>query len=182
MPSPIAHVTIGYVVYRIDAVRQPPGPATRIGLFPRRWLATAGLSLLPDLDAIPGVLLGDMERFHNNAAHSLTFGLLAAIFVGLIARARGDASFARWFGIAFSCYSLHILLDAFTYGRGVMILWPFSLHRYKAPVTLFYGVRWSEGLFSIQHLWTIATETVFALGVGGLVHRLLSRHARPSPA
>ena len=49
-------------------------------------------------------------------------------------------------------------MDLFTFGRGVMLVWPFLPDRIEPPVYLFYGLRWSEGLASPWHLVTLMTE------------------------
>jgi hypothetical protein len=61
-------------------------------------------------------------------------------------------------------YDLHVLMDFFTYdSRGVMLLWPFSALRFESTVSLFYGVRWSKGLWAVEHLITLFSELTFAL-------------------
>jgi inner membrane protein len=42
-----------------------------------------------------------------------------------------------------------------------MLFWPFTQQRFSSPVTLFYGLHWSKGLFSIDHVWTVLTEGLF---------------------
>jgi inner membrane protein len=120
-------------------------------------------SLLPDLDAIPGVLSGDFSRFHNNETHSLVTGLFVSLVFASILATKLRIGFAVPFFVVLLSYEMHVILDFFTRGRGVMLLWPFSSERFSSPVTLFAGVRWSEGLFSIHHLWTLANELVFVL-------------------
>jgi inner membrane protein len=127
-------------------------------------------TLVPDLDAIPGLLAGDLGRFHNNSTHSL---VVAAILSGIMAVilwwfTRYHLMF--WFLSLFFSYASHIILDFFTYSeRGMMLLWPFDSARYESGVTLFYGVRWSEGLLSAHHLVTLVSE----LAIFGLVMAVL---------
>jgi hypothetical protein len=52
-------------------------------------------------------------------------------------------------------------MDYFTFGRGVMAWWPFSSERFQSPVKLFHGLHWSDGVLSLQHVWTVATEAAF---------------------
>jgi membrane-bound metal-dependent hydrolase YbcI (DUF457 family) len=116
------------------------------------------------VDAIAGILFDNMLGLHNNGTHSLIVAAIAAaVFAGLIwlwERTR----FRYWFFLLFSSYSLHVVMDTFTWDtRGVMLFWPLSLERFQAPFTLFYGVRWSEGLFSPQHLITLITEALFVI-------------------
>lgn len=119
------------------------------------------MSLAPDLDWIPDLLLGQPGRFHNGFSHSPFAALVFAVPIGLLAAATGLASARRSIALAFACYGLHVVMDYFTVTRGVMLLWPMSSDRFSPPVHLFYGVRWSDGLFSPRHVWTILTEAVF---------------------
>jgi membrane-bound metal-dependent hydrolase YbcI (DUF457 family) len=161
MPSPIAHVAAGYVVYRL-AGRSPAGQAA----VPSRGLlfaAAAILSLLPDVDSVVGILMGDFGRYHNNLSHSVVMALVAALSIGAVARYVTGGRFMFWFGLVFACYGLHVLMDFFTWSRGVMVLWPLVPDRFTAPVVLFYGFHWSQGWVSPRHLWTFLTEAPVAL-------------------
>ena len=82
MPSPIAHATMGYVVYAVCRSRMPQQGLTRIGSMPRLLMVTVGLSLIPDLDVVLGILMSDLGRFHNNVMNSLVLGVVVALGVG----------------------------------------------------------------------------------------------------
>jgi len=121
----------------------------------------AGLSLLPDLDVIPAIIFGDMHKYHNNFSHSLFFAIPVALLVAGIFQRVYRTNFWLWFVICLLSYDLHILMDALTAERGVMLFWPLSESRYASPVKIFYGLQWGLGWFSPWHLWTIFTESVF---------------------
>ena len=179
MPSPIAHVAMGYLVYRAFRSRMPEQASRRVGPLPHLLIAAVGISLLPDADAVPGVLLRDIGRFHNNITHSLIFGSTIAVGIGAVAWLTRRTGFKLWFLLALVSYELHILMDFFTRsGRGVMLGWPISPDRFEAPVKLFYGLRWSEGLSSPEHLVTIATE-LGVVALAGMVIYLINRMKRP---
>lgn len=162
VPSPIAHATAGYVLYRLSRPGSPAQGRKVFGRLPVLLLAAIGVSLLPDLDSALGIAFGDFGRYHNNGTHSLLVGLLLAALAGGFAGRRQPGAAWRWALFAFSGYASHVLLDFFTVGgRGVMAFWPLTEARFESPVKLFYGVRWSEGLFSVDHLWTIANELTF---------------------
>jgi hypothetical protein len=162
MPSPIAHLAAALVIYELARGREPEPRLPAIGPVPGLLVVTATLSMLPDADSVVGVLAGDFGRYHNNASHSLLVGLLVAIgFAAVMRRLKGNA-FGYWFVVALSCYTVHIFMDSATWSRGVMALWPATDQRFLFPVTLFYGLHWSQGMFSLQHLWTIFTESLFA--------------------
>jgi inner membrane protein len=164
MPSPIAHLAAGYVIYRLTSNYEPPSSLQLLEGVPTLLLLAGGVSLLPDVDSLAGVLLGDFGRYHNNASHSLLVGAGIALVFATFMKWRTD-SFGFWFLFAFLCYNLHVLMDAATWSRGVMALWPISAQRFLSPVTLFYGLHWSDGFVSSSHLWTLVTELVFAVVV-----------------
>lgn len=160
MPSPIAHLGAGYAIYRHYKNKLPEDQRSFWKL-PFQLVMLAGLSLLPDLDVIPAIIFRDMQKYHNNFSHSLFFAIPVAFLVAGIFRRVYRSNFWLWFVICLLSYDLHIVMDAFTAERGVMLFWPLSETRYASPVKLFYGLQWGLGWFSPWHLWTIFTESVF---------------------
>lgn len=167
MPSPIVHTTLGYIIYRLFRMRVPNQFNKQLWLLPLLLIITVGISLLPDLDSVAGILAGDFGRYHNNFTHSFFVGIGVAIIFASSVWLVMKKEFWVWFVICFLGYSLHILMDFLTFGgRGVMLFWPLSLERFESPVKIFYGVRWSEGVMSSVHLNTFINEVVFVLLVG----------------
>jgi inner membrane protein len=160
MPSPIIHLTAGYAVYSVAShvtARPRPDPVL-LG-------AAMGLALLPDFDSALGILFGDFGRFHNSQSHSLIVGAGVALATGLLLLAVGHRRPALWFAVTLACYELHILLDYFTWGRGVMAWWPLTDERFSSPALLFYGLHWSQGFVSSRHLVTLLTEMPVAIAM-----------------
>ena len=174
MPSPIAHVTMGFLIYRTSRSRLPAEVSRLVGPLPQTLVATVCLSILPDVDAAIGLFVGDFGRFHNNLAHSMTFGVAVALGVGAAVWLKERSGFKRWFAIAAVSYELHVLMDTLTLGRGVMLAWPFLSDRFESPVKLFYGLHWSYGWTSPAHLLTLVSELAFA-GIALLILRLVGR-------
>jgi membrane-bound metal-dependent hydrolase YbcI (DUF457 family) len=169
MPSPLAHLAAGYTIYRLSRRHEPQPSLGRVGPLPGLLAVTAAFSLLPDIDSAVGLLLRDFGRFHNNATHSLVAGVFFSLaFALLVWRRRGR--FVYWFSVALVCYSLHVAMDAATIGRGVMALWPITEERFFMPVSFFYGLHWSQGWFSMRHLWTLSTELVFVAVLLFILH------------
>lgn len=157
MPSPIAHAAAGVLIARMSRW----GSLSRIRLFERVPLLlplAIGLSLLPDADAAIGIALGNLGRYHNNFAGSPAFGLLVAGAIGAASWILARPHARSLFLLTLFCYQLHILMDYFTVGRGLMMAWPLASERFAPPFPLFYGVRWSHGLISPNHLLTVASE------------------------
>ncbi len=174
MPSPFAHAATGYILYRVFRKRLPTHWG-RLLSYPIPLLIIISLSLLPDLDAIPGILSGDMARFHNNITHSLVVGLAVALIGASVLYFPFKSSWIVWFGLVLLSYELHIIMDFFTGERGSMLFWPFTAERFSAPVKLFTGVKWGLGLFSPWHLWTLFTEGLFFMLIW-LVYRLIRKN------
>ncbi|MFO7679875.1 MAG: metal-dependent hydrolase [Chloroflexota bacterium] len=170
MPSPIAHLAASYVVYRLVRRYEPEPKLPPVEPVPGTLLVTAVFSTLPDVDSVVGLLAQDFGRFHNNATHSLIVGLGVSLLFAALMRWRRGQGFRYWFTVAAASYSLHILMDAATVSRGVMALWPLSDTRFLAPVTIFYGLHWSDGWISARHLWTLLTELLFAVLILILLH------------
>jgi len=97
---------------------------------------------------------------------------MVALCIGAIGWVSHQAGCTRWCITALLCYELHVIMDCFTAGRGVMLLWPLIAERYSAPIRLFYGLKWSEGLFSTKHIWTIVTEVGVVMLVAFVTHML----------
>jgi membrane-bound metal-dependent hydrolase YbcI (DUF457 family) len=125
---------------------------------------------------VAGFLAGDFGKYHNNATHSLIVGLLAALLTSALAAAFRSISFRKIFLIAFFSYSAHILLDFLTIGRGVMAFWPLTDERFLFPWPIIYGVRWSDGLLSIRHIWTIISEVAMAALFVAATHFWITRN------
>jgi membrane-bound metal-dependent hydrolase YbcI (DUF457 family) len=160
MPSPIAHLGVGYAIYRLYKNRLPQDKRS-IWKFPLQLILVTGLSMLPDLDVVPAVIFRDMRAYHNNISHSLFIGIPVALFITGIFQRVYRSNFWLWFVISLLSYDLHVLMDALTADRGVMMFWPLTEARYASSVKIFYGLQWGLGWFSPWHLWTIFTESLF---------------------
>ena len=162
MPSPIAHLGAGFAIYRYYKDRLPVD-RRRFWKFPFQMVMLTGLSILPDLDVIPAIIFRDMKTYHNNFSHSLFFAVPVAFLVAGIFHRIYQSNFWLWFLICLVSYDLHIMMDMMTAERGVMLFWPLTQNRFASPIKIFYGLQWGLGWFSIWHLWTIFTESLFVL-------------------
>ncbi len=168
MPSPIAHISAGCLLFAVCRRFLSAKILRHTG----KSLFLLGLclffSLLPDIDSIIGIAAGDLGRYHNQWTHSLLSGLALCVAFALAMRFWRQSGFAAWLGISYTCYALHVIMDFFTYGRGVMLFWPLTDARYKFEPPLFRGLRWSEGILSTEHIWTALQEVAFALVLLGI--------------
>jgi hypothetical protein len=178
MPSPIAHLGTGYAIYRYCKHRLPENRG-QLWKFPFQTILIMGLSLLPDLDIIAAIIFRDMKNYHNNFSHSLLLAFPVSLLVAVLVYQRYRSNFWLWFLVSLISYDLHIIMDVLTAERGVMMFWPLSQNRFVSPIRIFFGLQWGLGWFSIWHLWTIFTESVFVLVLMIVVNYFDKRKNKP---
>lgn len=194
MSTPVGHGILG-----LSVVVGVPLPS----LHNREWLVTAALALVasvaPDFDFLPGLLIGDANRFHQKASHSF----VAAIVFGLLTAA-AVVAFSRWsgreprlptarLGLAGGlAYGSHLLVDYFLFDPsepvGQPLLWPFTDGTYISPVPVFHGIHHGapgdplpvilDQIFSLHNLEAILVEAAVLGPVLGIVW-LLRRPSWP---
>jgi inner membrane protein len=110
-----------------------------------RWLLCAVVAAVAaDFDFIPGVLIGDANRYHQQTSHSIA---AAIAFGGMSAWAARALAITTWKAAVAGTlvYGSHLLLDWLTQDSrppiGIPLLWPFSDVTFHAPFSLFRGVR-----------------------------------------
>jgi hypothetical protein len=106
----------------------------------RPGLLAAGVLLAngPDLDFVPGILLGHPGAFHRGVTHTVLAVAVIAVVAALAVRAaaprRAWVAAGAWAGLV---YGSHLLLDFFTVDAvapyGARFLWPFSDAFYLSP-------------------------------------------------
>lgn len=170
MPTPLAHGLAGIAAAR--TVR-------------RDWSAwhfaalAFAITLVPDLDFVPGVLLGEAGLFHRTGTHTFAGAIvLSAAIAALLTAAvpvrdaqrwAGPGSrFLRWYGFVLPVYMTHLLLDVFSpnvvNNSGLPLLWPFSSHLFNAPMAV---PGWAAGFFNLD----------FGPDAHGFFRTLFSPHA-----
>jgi len=148
MPSPVAHILGGGVVYLTGTSGKQ-----------RSRLVLAGTilgSIVPDFDFLPGILIGDPSAFHHGISHSSGFALLFGTAIFLILRCLHQRDIAmRAALMATFAYGFHAVLDAVSVGEGakaVPLLWPFSWQEFGINIELF-GHFHHDGL--VDGIWSV---------------------------
>ena len=168
MPSPAGHSIIGYILYQ--AIEKPGKP--------RSWWLL-GLYLLaanaPDLDFIPGLVIGDPNRYHRDMTHSFSFGILVGVGLGalmsLLKRNFFLKSSIRMFAVCGSHLVLDFLWRDGTYPFRVMLFWPVVKGYFSAPLDFLPGISRTSystmgfmvSLFSLHNLWAAFVECLILL-------------------
>ena len=153
--SVLGHVAAGLVAGRASR---------RFSQLDRRGTAAAivGLvlvSILPDLDML-GEELGIAE--HRGGAHSLVVAAIVGMAAGLVAwRARERP--VLWGLLVFATMASHAILDLFSPGPDIKLLWPFSDALFAAPWRPLPTPPMGAALLTGSGLRTLALEAlVFA--------------------
>jgi membrane-bound metal-dependent hydrolase YbcI (DUF457 family) len=153
MPSPVAHSIAGLAIAHFALRRrQRPSGEQRSrqsgdsSLQQVFWfVALVFAANAADLDFLPGFLIGDPNRFHHRATHTLLAVLLFGLGTTAVARLAGFGPWRR-FGVSMGLsYFTHIALDLVTLGTkepyGMEIFQPFSSEPLMAPIHLFLDIR-----------------------------------------
>jgi len=147
MPLPIAHSMMGYAIAEV-------AEAANVRLTNKKWFNVSifvTLANLPDIDFLPGFLLGEPNRYHQWFTHSLGFAFLAGLFGALFywqrqnqtdRQADGFGRCGVFIGLAVLS---HIMLDLLTWDatppKGMMLFWPFDKKHYDVRWDFFLSSR-----------------------------------------
>ncbi len=131
-----------------------------------------------DLDFIPGLLIGNINQFHQGASHSL---LAAVLFGGIVTlMMRPFCAMAVRIGmVSVGLYASHLFLDFFSRDIrapfGQPLLWPFSSEHFISPWSIFGGVQhgvpgddvstFLAQLFSWHNLGVLGLEVLLLLPI-----------------
>lgn len=164
MATPVGHSLIGLAVGHVGAERS----------WWRCWPWYAFVVVCAnaaDLDFVPGLLVGEPNRYHHLATHSLTAAIVFGALVGLVAM-RFHGRPLRIGVVGALIYASHLLGDYLTVDQrapyGIPLFWPFADGFYIAPVTPLSAVQHGlpgDGnaavlthIFSPHNVATIAVE------------------------
>jgi membrane-bound metal-dependent hydrolase YbcI (DUF457 family) len=177
MPSPIAHSLVGI------AVNRAIGPKS----IPKGWLpviARTGIVVFasngPDLDFLPGILVGEPSRFHHGPLHSLLAGIGFGLLAALVASRFRDRRASRTGFTMALLYCSHLLLDMMSSDdglrNGVPLFWPVYSHALSLPLPLFIDIRHQSAtahfvatILSHHNAIAVAWELVVLGAIYGLV-------------
>ena len=168
MATPVGHYLVGLSIAQVFA---------RDDAERRQGFGLATVALLADLDVLPGILAGDLGRFHHDVSHSLTVAAMFSI-AGLLALTwRGSRRSVYLATLLFILYASHVVLDFFTLDTGapygVPLFWPWIPDTYESPWLILPNVQHTGApLIGTHNLLLIMREVLLFLPLAGLVYTL----------
>jgi inner membrane protein len=178
MPLPVGHALAGVALRQVS-----PGI-----FFRNKWrelLFLIFIANLPDIDFLPGLLLGRPNLYHHGLFHSLGAALATAV-IGSSLFSLKKPHFRMRAVVIFLLFYSHLLLDFFTLDFvapfGLPLFWPFSGRYFIAAEPFFINVSRSPAasdffpsLFNNHNLQAALREIVILGGIA-LAALLWRRH------
>jgi membrane-bound metal-dependent hydrolase YbcI (DUF457 family) len=100
----------------------------------------------PDLDFLPGLLVGRPVLYHQGESHSLLVALAVSLVVALVL-VRDRRLLLRGWAVFFAAYVSHLVLDYLGSDArppiGIPLLWPASDATWVSPVAILPGIHHS---------------------------------------
>ena len=171
--TPIGHSLAGYALYNFSVA---PTNQNRLKLaFLCIFMANA-----PDLDFLPGILIGRPTLYHHGITHSLGFALIASLVIAGIVSIR-IKPFSQIFSLCFISYLSHIIIDLFEYSghydlnlSGMPLFWPISKEKLSSPIGLYLAfhyerlpsasiIEWVKSMLDIYNFSALVHEVVLIL-------------------
>jgi membrane-bound metal-dependent hydrolase YbcI (DUF457 family) len=163
---------------------------TAMALAPRRdrrplFVLALVMANLPDLDFLPGLLVGRPALHHQGISHSLGVAAAASLVAALVLRQRGIALGVAG-RVALVAYTSHLALDLVGPDSrppiGIPLLWPLSDAAVISPVTILAGFRhagrtdasiadWLGGMLDVRNVGAVALEAVLLAPLAWLAGR-----------
>jgi len=145
MPLPIAHSAFGLGCFLTlgNAFDRDASKGEKV-LLAGLCVAVANV---PDLDFVPGILIGEPGRFHHGPSHSLTAALVGGLLLSFLFAGILRGRISSWkILICCSCSLLfHPILDYFSMDTsepyGVPLFWPLIETYFVSPLSLFLDIQ-----------------------------------------
>lgn len=169
MAGPLGHSLAGVLVYQTAGGEAAKGRRVAV-------LCVAA-AVAPDLDFLPGLIVGMPALYHQGISHSVLFASLASLVLAL-GFGRAGRSWPRLWAVLFIAYASHLVIDLFGPDArppfGVPLFWPLTDQPFLAPVKLFMGfhhagrtgastAEWMRGVLSLRNVAALAVEVAWFL-------------------
>lgn len=172
MPSPVGHTIAGLCGFIVFQKKAAPCQWIWVLLF------SVFIANLPDVDMLPGLLIGDIRSFHHQGMHSVTAAVLAGLLAAILAGQwkLNSMVWGLWGG---SIYFSHVFLDLLVNDPsppfGAQLLWPFSKAYFISPLTPFARFDYFDpelgmlrAVFTLDNFGTVLREVILMTPLIGL--------------
>lgn len=127
----------------------------------------------PDLDFVPGIIMGKPNLFHHGISHSLGAAVLSSCLLAAILNYKGIKNLKKGFLLCFGLYCSHLFLDYISVDArppvGIPLFWPLNQEYFIFPHPILPPITHSEldhatigqfleGVFSIHNLYVVLLE------------------------
>lgn len=175
MATPVGHYLVGLTIAGMFARNDDER---------RRAPWVAAIACMPDLDLLPGLVVGNLSRFHHGLSHSLAAAVVVAVVATVVLARRVQAGAAHLFLLSFLLYGSHCLLDFLTLDTGepigVPLLWPWTGATFQSPILLLPNVQHTRApVVSVHNLLLIVREGLVFVPLVGLMY---STKSAPGPS
>lgn len=186
--TPIGHSLAGYAVYNFSYMSSTKHDRLNLAIL------CILMASAPDLDFLPGIVIGRPDLYHHQITHSLGFALFASLVIAGIVSIR-TKPFSQIFSLCFISYLTHIIIDFFEYSGhhshrgGIPLFWPIIREKFSSPVALYLAfhynsspsasiIEWIKGMLDLYNFSAIVHEVALILPfifLGLWVRRLYRR-------
>lgn len=167
MPTPIGHSLVTTAIF--SGVNRKK---LKLNWFD--YLIFLFIGIFPDLDFIPGLILGEPSRFHHQFSHSLFFGIIIGTMTGLLYSKWKRESWLKYALVFTGVYFSHLVADFFaldtSFPYGSQLFWPFWQGYVISPVSIFSDVYRSSNsadffisLFNWHNFKTVIIELIICI-------------------
>jgi len=184
MSSPIGHSLAGWVIASFRSRSLKPTNLKELALY-------IFIANTPDLDFIPGALIGQPNLYHHGISHSIGAGLICAMVMAFLITIRNKKRLWREFLFIFAIFGSHLLLDLISVdGRlplGIPIFWPLTDHYFMIPILppVMHSVldnatmtQFLADVFSLHNLYVVGLEILLTVPFALLIHWRLRKKTR----
>ena len=145
------------------------------------------LANVPDVDFLPGLLVGNANQFHHHYfSHSLGAAIVVGVLTAFFYTRRTDRKFAVYLGLFFGAYFSHLVLDYFTADTsepvGLPMFWPLTSEYFYSPKTIFMAVhkigaseQFFQSLFVLHNVGVLLWEAVVFVPILTIIKLVKSR-------
>lgn len=172
MSSPFGHSIAGYLIYSCKSKNLRPQNYRELLLF-------IFVANVPDLDFLPGIIIGTPNLYHHGISHSLGFAFIVSLLLTQIVQfSSKHTKFKTNFLYFFGTYSSHLFLDYISVDArpplGIPIFWPLTNEYFICPYPILPPVSHAQSdyagtaevfsqIFSIHNLHVIMIELTITI-------------------